>query len=326
MAVSPYPPRSVRTFGQSSYEALTRGDQAVLPVETDAGGQVKFPLPEAGFEGVLGENAQLVDEGNVPKGTAAIAGLSVAASVGGGVFREHESVAEISVRLEIYAQQNFLGQFAPGLEQIEVHLAVGIEFLGIEIQCPMLVAVLVYEEQEPVQYGGGAFVLSGEFRLGSQVYQDGVSSVLQFRLDKAQEYLEANPDTVCIVTGGQGYNEPYPEAYGMKRYLVEHGIDSDRIIEEDTSASTVENIRNSMDIMKEKEYDSRDPDDSDIYAETRIGVVTNNYHTFRATHIAAALGLKNVYGLSGDIDPLYLPNNMVKEALSIVKAYLSGNI
>ena len=162
--------------------------------------------------------------------------------------------------------------------------------------------------------------------LGSQVYQDGVSSVLQFRLDKAQEYLEANPDTVCIVTGGQGYNEPYPEAYGMKRYLVEHGIDSDRIIEEDTSASTVENIRNSMDIMKEKEYDSTDPDDSDIFAETRIGVVTNNYHTFRATHIAAALGLKNVYGLSGDIDPLYLPNNMVKEALSIVKAYLSGNI
>lgn len=55
--------------------------------------------------------------------------------------------------------------------------------------------------------------------LGAQVYEHGPSVVLRYRLDKAVEYLEDNPGTKCIVTGGQGYNEPFPEAVGMAEYL-----------------------------------------------------------------------------------------------------------
>ena len=54
--------------------------------------------------------------------------------------------------------------------------------------------------------------------LGAQVRENGPSPVLKYRLDKAVEYLEENPDTICIVSGGQGKNEPWSEAEGMAQY------------------------------------------------------------------------------------------------------------
>ena len=60
--------------------------------------------------------------------------------------------------------------------------------------------------------------------LGAQIYEWGPSPVLKHRLESAVIYLEENPDTICIVSGGQGSNEPCPEAEGMASYLIEHGI------------------------------------------------------------------------------------------------------
>ncbi len=52
----------------------------------------------------------------------------------------------------------------------------------------------------------------------------GPSRVLQMRLDKAYDYLTENPDTIVIVSGGQGPDEHVSEAQGMYDYLVEKGI------------------------------------------------------------------------------------------------------
>ena len=59
--------------------------------------------------------------------------------------------------------------------------------------------------------------------LGAQWKTSGPSYVLQKRLDKAIEYLNANPETKVIVSGGQGYNEPISEAEGMQGYLKPPG-------------------------------------------------------------------------------------------------------
>lgn len=107
--------------------------------------------------------------------------------------------------------------------------------------------------------------------LGAQVRKDGPSPVLKYRLDKAVEYLNENPDTVCIVSGGQGSNEPWSEAEGMARYLQEKGIDTARILTEDQSQTTGQNITNSKKLMKEG---------------ASVGIVTNNFHVFRALQIA----------------------------------------
>ena len=140
--------------------------------------------------------------------------------------------------------------------------------------------------------------------LGAQVRKDGPSPVLKYRLDKAVEYLNENPDTVCIVSGGQGSNEPWSEAEGMARYLQEKGIDTARILPEDKSQTTEQNITNSKKLMKEG---------------ASVGIVTNNFHVFRALQIAKKYGLSDVCGIAADSTPKYLPNNMLREFFAEMK-------
>ena len=148
--------------------------------------------------------------------------------------------------------------------------------------------------------------------LGAQVHKDRPSVVLQYRLDTAVEYLNANPDTVCIVSGGQGENEPMPEAEGMKKYLVEKQISPDRIILENKSRNTIENILFSKELLKNE--------------NCTVGILTNNFHTYRSV----ALGkkqLKNpIYGIAAPSNPRYLPNNMLRETVGITKDVLLGNM
>ena len=147
--------------------------------------------------------------------------------------------------------------------------------------------------------------------LGAQVREDGPSVVLAHRLDTAYDYLVQNENTRCIVSGGQGYNEPWPEAQGMAEYLTARGIDPERIVLEDRSTSTVENIANSMALME--------PGSS-------VGVVTNNFHVFRSVRVAQELGLSDVCGLAAPSNPWYLPNNLLREFLGVCKDFAAGNI
>lgn len=164
----------------------------------------------------------------------------------------------------------------------------------------------------------GKFTSKGEKNLdyiivlGAQIREDGPSTVLRYRLDEAIEYLNENPNTTCIVSGGQGPNEPYPEAEGMAKYLIEKGIDSRRIIQEGKSQTTVENIRNSKELMK-VDYNG-------------VGIITNNFHMFRALRIAEVQGLENVCGIAAKSNTLYLPNNVLRECGGILKNWLLRNI
>ncbi len=148
--------------------------------------------------------------------------------------------------------------------------------------------------------------------LGAQVWEDGPSVVLKYRLDAANTYLEENPDTKCIVSGGQGYNEPFTEAEGMAKYLIEHGISAERILLEDQSTNTVENVRYSQRLM-ETTYKS-------------VGIVTNNFHLYRAVEIAKKQGLQGVCGIAAKSTPLYLPNNLLRECIGVMKDWVMGHL
>ena len=80
--------------------------------------------------------------------------------------------------------------------------------------------------------------------LGAKVKENGVASLaLQYRLDAAVEYLKQYPHVQVIVSGGQGKDEPMSEATFMYTYLVEAGIEENRILQEDDSTSTYENLQ-----------------------------------------------------------------------------------
>ncbi len=148
--------------------------------------------------------------------------------------------------------------------------------------------------------------------LGAQVRESGPSLVLRHRLDRASVYLEENGGTICIVSGGQGPNEPFSEAEGMKRYLEGRGIDGSRVIMEDRSLDTGGNIANSMKLISGE--------------NPGIGIVTNNFHLARALRIAEKKGLENVCGIAAGSEALFLPNNMLRECLAIMKELVLGNI
>ena len=148
--------------------------------------------------------------------------------------------------------------------------------------------------------------------LGAQVKGRGPSIVLQCRRDTACTYLENNPDTICIVSGGQGSNEPWSEAEGMQRYLLEKGIPAERILQEAESRSTLENIENSMKLL--------DPETD------RVGIVTNNFHVYRGCAIARRAGIRHVCGIAAPSRALFLPNNMFREFFGVVKDVLKGNM
>lgn len=148
--------------------------------------------------------------------------------------------------------------------------------------------------------------------LGAQVKDSGPSDVLQRRLNAAIDYLKKNLDTKVIVSGGKGSNEPMSEAEGMYQYLIDAGIESQRITMEAQSKNTYTNLRYSSEFL-EKEKDS-------------VVIVTNNFHIFRATNIAKKQGYEKVYGLAASSYPGMLPNNLFREFFGVIKDFLVGNI
>lgn len=148
--------------------------------------------------------------------------------------------------------------------------------------------------------------------LGAQWKEDGPSYVLKKRLDKALQYLNENPRTQVIVSGGQGSNEPISEAQGMYEYLVAAGIEAERIFLENQSENTYENLVFSSEFLET--------------SNQRVVVVTNDFHMLRAMAIAKKQGYGRIEGLAADSYPGMLPNNLLREFFGIVKDFWVGNL
>lgn len=148
--------------------------------------------------------------------------------------------------------------------------------------------------------------------LGAQWKANGPSYVLQKRLDAAIQYLTDNPDTLVIVSGGQGSNERISEAAGMQSYLVTAGIAEERIFMEDQSTNTCENLVFSSALLDK--------------SSDRVVLVTNNFHMYRAGRIAQKQGYAHVEGLAAGSYPGMLPNNLLREFLGVIKDFCVGNL
>lgn len=123
--------------------------------------------------------------------------------------------------------------------------------------------------------------------LGAKVRTTGPSASLWDRIYGARNYLQAHPDAIAIVSGGQGEDEPMSEALAMYLELVDLGIDESRIWIEDRATSTWENISFSLDLIEEK-------------TGTRpgeLGVVSSEYHLFRAGLLAKECGVERYVGI-----------------------------
>ncbi len=114
--------------------------------------------------------------------------------------------------------------------------------------------------------------------LGAKVRDDGPSVSLWDRIYGARNYLMEHPDVIAVVSGGQGPDEPMTEAQCMYDALVAMGISPDRIWLEDKASSTWENLNFSLNLIEEKTGTR----------PTEIGVLSSEYHLFRASLFAKA--------------------------------------
>ena len=143
--------------------------------------------------------------------------------------------------------------------------------------------------------------------LGAHVRSTGPSRALALRLDTALDYAADNPDTIFIVSGGQGSNEPCTEADAMKTYLETHGLSSDRILTEDQSTNTRENLIFSAELIPEG---------------ATVGIITNGFHVCRSLHLADALGYEHAYGIPAKGDLITQPANLFREFFAVIKDYV----
>lgn len=149
--------------------------------------------------------------------------------------------------------------------------------------------------------------------LGAGVYGETPSITLEHRLEGALRYLDANPRTKAVVSGGQGAGEDISEAECMRRWLTEHGVDPDRILTEDRSTSTKENLAFSKAAIE-----------ADGGTAERVVIVTSPYHMYRAKQIAAKLGIRADCAAGSDGYPIYMLGMYLREAAATLKLWVFG--
>ncbi len=147
--------------------------------------------------------------------------------------------------------------------------------------------------------------------LGAHVNGDQLSRALRYRVEEARKYLERNPRTRAVLSGGRGEGEWVSEARAMKEYLVRRGMDADRLILEERSTSTAENLRFSLELLPDR--------------QKKIGVVTNQFHVFRGVAIGKKLGCTRIWGVPAPYPSWKLIWYSLREVLALVKDKMVGN-
>ena len=147
--------------------------------------------------------------------------------------------------------------------------------------------------------------------LGFGLKGDKIRPALQYRLDKCIDYLQQNPKAKVIVSGGQGRGETICESTAMKNYLVSKGVDSEKIIEENRSKNTRQNMLYSKIIL-----DTIFP-----LGNYSVACITTDFHSYRANKLSKKAGF-SVSHYNAKTDWYSYPVCYFREVLSIVKMWI----
>lgn len=140
--------------------------------------------------------------------------------------------------------------------------------------------------------------------LGAGLNGSSPSLTLLQRINAAIDYLKKDINIDVIVSGGKGFRETFTEAEIMSKILQNNGIGNDRIVLEDRSTNTYENLLYSGNL-------------TDL--NKKVIIVSSGFHLFRAKNIAKKIGYKNIGGIASTTPLLLLPNYYVREYFAVIK-------
>ena len=147
--------------------------------------------------------------------------------------------------------------------------------------------------------------------LGASLSGKRCTPLLARRVDRALEVWNKNEGRpILIPSGGQGKDEEVSEAFAMHTYLSEHSVPEDKIIEENKSANTWQNMQFSKAIMDER---------SGVNHYVSI-FSTNDFHVYRSAVYARAVGC-NADGVGCKTAGYYFPSAILREILAFILRY-----
>ena len=196
--------------------------------------------------------------------------------------------------------QNKIGPYAFELFETSVSLLV------TYLECMLIgtIVIAIKSAKKKAVYDKDYIII-----LGCQMKRDGsLTPLLKGRVDRAIDFrnkqLEnTGKDLTFIPSGGQGNNECISEAEAIEKYLIEQGIDKNNIMIENKSKNTLENLKNSYDLIKDK--------------SSKIVFATNNYHILRAGLLATSLGVK-MDGIGSKTKAYFWINAFVREFIGTI--------
>lgn len=147
--------------------------------------------------------------------------------------------------------------------------------------------------------------------LGAKVNGERPSKALLERVECAAEYLKENPDTKAILSGGQGAGENITEAECMFRYLVKEGIDESRLLKEERSTSTRENLLFSYELLEN--------------TKAHVGIITHNYHVYRSLLLARRTGFSKVSAIAAPSRGVMQLHYLIRECAAVLKERVIRN-
>ena len=147
--------------------------------------------------------------------------------------------------------------------------------------------------------------------LGCQISADGsLTPLLKGRTDRAIEFAKMQEQATgkklnFVPSGGKGSDEIIPEGKAIENYLFAQGIPSDRILTEDRSINTYENMKNSMELIKTKT----------TLSEPKLAFSTTSYHVFRSGVLAEQQGI-HAEGIGSKTKSYFYINAFVREFIA----------
>ena len=120
------------------------------------------------------------------------------------------------------------------------------------------------------------------------------------RLDTAENYWRANPESTLILTGGNPDRSGRTEAAVMRDILLERGVPEEKLTLEDQARTTKDNFRNAAQLI--------DPDEP-------VVLISSNYHMDRAVMTAKSAGFTHVLRLPAPSSALNFGANVMWEVV-----------
>ncbi|MBQ3938619.1 MAG: YdcF family protein [Clostridia bacterium] len=150
--------------------------------------------------------------------------------------------------------------------------------------------------------------------LGCGLRKDGTPTpLLRGRIDRAiafyeKQKAETGKELIFVTSVGQGENEANSESLAMKNYLLEKGIPEERMIEEDRSTDTFENMKFSKAKILERSENAK------------VAFATTNYHVFRSGLFARRVKMR-VVGMGARTKWYFWPNAAVREFVGLLTTH-----